>query len=146
MRPPTTWARYRRICHTRLRDGYAITYSIVPEPDGDYVDVMPWPVVAVPDSSAPWIPHESFITGNTNDSAPGPAPDGTLPPNSAEAVHIAEAAAGPMRRVHCYIPLPGAGGAFVQMVGRASFTRGPTLGGVMIGVGLERRGHAELTF
>jgi len=138
---------YRRLCLTRLSDGYAITYVRLPSRSPvECADCAVWPVVAVPDSAAPWIAHESFATGGVSGNEQPPPPESVPPLDSAEAVRIAESAGGPMTRAHCYIALPRAGGAFVQVLGRASSTRGPTLGGMLIGVDLARRGHAVSTF
>ncbi len=143
---------FQRLCQTRLSDGYAITYSRLPRRGADCDDCFVecihcavLPVVVVPDSGALWIARESFISGGVDDREPAPQLDSAPPLDSARVVHVAQATAGPMARVHCYIPLPRAGGAFVQMLDRASSARGPTLRGVMILVG-ERGARAFSTF
>jgi len=139
--------RYRRLCQTRLSDGYAITYRHLKKPNLEYFDQSPWPLVVVPDSGALWSADESFTTEAANGSEPEPPSPGQIPPlDSADAVRLAQAKAGPTMRVHCYIPLHAAGGAWVWMVSRASSAKGPTLGGVVIAVGDNGRTNAVLTF
>jgi hypothetical protein len=135
---------YRRLCETRVSDGYVITYDLIPRPN-IASDVSPWPVVVVPDSGAPWIARESFTHEGANGGQSEPLPEPPPPLDSATIVQIAESKAGPMARVHCYIPLPRAGGAFVQMLSRTSSAKGPTLDGVVIGVEGDR-GTAVFTF
>ena len=127
---------YRRLCQTRLSDGYVITYREQPRPNLDRTDTSPWPLVVVPDSGAPWIASETFIREGTNGSEPEPPSPEQLPPlDSTNAMRLALVTAGPTMRVHCYIALRRAGGAFVQMLGRTSSAKGPRLGGVVLGVG-----------
>lgn len=127
---------YRRLCQTRLSDGYVITYRLQPRPNVGYNDISPWPVV-VPDSGALWIARESFTNEGANGSKRESISQRPTQPDSAKAVRIAQATAGPTARVHCNIPL-GEVGAFVQMLGQASSAKGPTLGGIVIGVDGDR--------
>jgi hypothetical protein len=138
---------YRRLCQTRLGDGYVITYGLLPRPNIGYFDRSPWPVVVVPDSGAPWIARETFTREGANGSEPEPPSPEQLPPlDSTNAMRLALVTAGPTMRVHCYIALHRAGGAFVQMLGRASSAKGPTLGGVVMGVGDDGRTNTVFTF
>lgn len=122
-------------------------YRHVGKPNLVYLDLPPWPVVVVPDSGALWIARDSLTDEGVNGGEPEPPSPQQIPPlDSAKAVRLAQAAAGPTTRVHCYIPLRAAGGAWVWILGRASSAKGPTLGGVVMAVGDNGRTNAVLTF
>jgi hypothetical protein len=112
---------YRRLCQTRVRDGWVVTFEHITEPNVEYADVTPWPVLAVPDSGTPWIARDSAVA--LMDEAPPPSSVPQPPLDSAEAVQIAERIVGPTARTHCLIPLPAAGGDFVLMWGRCLLQR-----------------------
>jgi hypothetical protein len=120
---------YRRICSTRLTDGYIYTFRHLPSPSIEYFDVPAFPMVAVPDSGSPHAVLPASDSSRARNNWRWPLSD--TAPDSTIVVATANALSPAGTLPHCIIPV--LGGTLVAFVPESASARAGVLGGVMVG-------------